>query len=210
MSAPKESAVSEIDEVVVVLGTPGVFPRFAPAPSVKTPSVFKVAEEMLAIAELMVRAVEPPLLSAVAERDPVKSPSVSVAPLYVPLNKRVPPAPVAVMDTAPAEVTLPIVKLPVPSTSVIPFADPSLLNATVPTKLFAALAKVIAAAPASMVDAPETVKTPACVIAPPFEVASNVPPIVAAPEKLSAPVEVAVKFCPIVNVPKVNAPLLVI
>jgi hypothetical protein len=50
----------------------------------------------------------------------------------------------------------------------------------------------------------------ACVIAPPFEVASNVPPIVAAPEKLSAPVEVAVKFCPIVNVPKVNAPLLVI
>ena len=121
------SDVSEIDVVVVALGPPGLFPRSAPAPRVKTPSVFKVAEVMLTMAELMVRAVDPPLLSAVAEREPVNPP-------YVPLNKRVPPAPVAVMATAPAEVILPIVK-EVESYKVIPY-PPVLLSFTVPVKSF--------------------------------------------------------------------------
>ena len=108
---------------------------------------------MLGMALLIVRAVAPKLLSAVAEREPVNPP-------YVPLNKRVPAAPEAVISTTPAEEMLPIVRFPVPSLNVIPLPEPLLLKVTNPPKLLALLARLMAAAPAVIKLVPVTVKAP--------------------------------------------------
>ena len=70
----RESAVTEMDVVVVVAGTPGEFPRFAPAPRVRVPSVWSAAEASPGMAELRVRLTFPTELVAVAAREPVSPP----------------------------------------------------------------------------------------------------------------------------------------
>ena len=80
--APKparESAVTEIDVVVVVAGTPGEFPRLAPR--VRVPSVCNVADDMAVMAELNVRFTFPVELTAVAVKEPLSRPLAGVGPL---------------------------------------------------------------------------------------------------------------------------------
>ena len=116
-----------------------------------------------------------------------------------------PPVPLAVIETAPAEVIFPIVRFPAPSLKVIPLAAPLWLKVTVPPKLLLALARVMGAAPAVMELVPLIVNAPVWLTAPPFELTVKFPPTVPAP-RFMAPVDVAVRFpVGMVRVPSVRA-----